>query len=284
MRLRVVTDSSTSVPPEYLDHLGIIEVPASVNFGDESYLRSELSLEAFYARLATSDRLPTTSQPVPGRFLAAYKQAAAEGADEIIAVCVTSKLSGTLNSAVIAAEDAPVKVHTWDSEHASIAAGWQAMVAGELAQAGLPVAEILERLARIRRRTYMAFTPANLKFLVASGRVPKLRGAVGDLLNIKPIITAVNGMLEPTGQVRGQRRAMETMLDRLIALVGDAAVRLAVGHCNVPEQAADYLVMARARLNVAEEILFDLGPVLTALGGPGLLGLSAYALADKAGS
>lgn len=278
MSLKVITDSSTSVPSQYLDRLGIIEVQASVNFGNESFLRSELSLDAFYARLATTDRLPTTSQPVPGLFLDAYARAAAEGADEVIAVCVAGKLSGTLNSAVIAADEAPIRVHTWDTEHVSIAAGWQAIAAGEFVQAGWPADAILARLADIRSRTFLAFVPASLKHLVASGRVPKMRGAVGDLLSIKPIITARDGLLEPEGQVRGQRRALEALLARAVAMLGDRPIRLAVAHANVAEQAAELSVAARARLHVAEEIIYDVGPVLAALAGPGVLGLSAYAL------
>ncbi len=280
MSLKIVTDSSTSVPPEYLVRLGIIEVQASVNFGEESFLRSELSLAEFYARLATTDRLPTTSQPVPGAFLNAYAQAAAGGADEVIAVCVSGRLSGTLSSAVIAAEEAPVTVHTWDSEHVSIAAGWQALAAGELAQAGWPADAVLARLADIRQRTFLAFVPASLKHLVASGRVPKVRGAVGDLLSIKPIISAGGGLLEPTGQVRGQRRALETLLDRAVDALGDRPIRMAVAHANAPEQAEELAVAARGALNVAEEVIYDVGPVLAALAGPGVLGLSGYALLE----
>lgn len=280
MSLKIVTDSSTSVPPEYLARLGIIEVQASVNFGEESFLRSELSLAEFYARLATADRLPTTSQPVPGAFLSAYAQAAEAGADEVIAVCVSGRLSGTLSSAVIAAEEAPVTVHPWDSEHVSIAAGWQALAAGELAQAGWPADAVLARLADIRQRTFLAFVPASLKHLVASGRVPKLRGAVGDLLSIKPIISAGGGLLEPTGQVRGQRRALESLLDRAVTALGDRPVRMAVAHANAPEQANELAVVARRALNVAEDFIYDVGPVLAALAGPGVLGLSAYALRE----
>lgn len=279
MGLRVITDSSTSVPPEYLDRLNIIEVPASVNFGSESFLRSELSLEAFYARLATSDQLPTTSQPMPASFVQAYAQAAAEGADEIVAVCVASRLSGTLNSAVIAAaETQGPKVHIWDTEHVSIAAGWQALAAGEMVKAGWSSEAVLARLADIRSRTFLAFVPASLKYLVASGRVPKMRGAVGDLLSIKPIITGQGGLLEPTGQVRGQRRALETLLERAVTAMGDRPIRLAIAHANVPDQAAELFGAARGRLNVAEHFVYDVGPVLAALAGPGVLGISAYAL------
>src|SRR5512136_1686859 len=103
MRVRVLTDSSTNVPDSYLAQLDIIELPALVNFGTQSFLnRIELSTEEFYRRLATADKLPTTAQPSPKQFVAAYEQAAAEGADEAIVVVVSGRMSGTLNAAALA--------------------------------------------------------------------------------------------------------------------------------------------------------------------------------------
>ena len=130
MRVRVLTDSSTNVPDSYLAQLSIIELPALVNFGTQSFLNKiELSTDEFYRRLAVADTLPTTAQPAPKQFAAAYEQAAAEGADSVIAVVVSGRMSGTLNSAVVAAEAAPIKVHLWDSMSASMGAGWQAIAA-----------------------------------------------------------------------------------------------------------------------------------------------------------
>lgn len=279
MRIRIVTDSSTNVPDDYLARLNIVEVPALIHFGPTSYLNKiELSLAEFYRRLGTVDRLPTTSQPTPGQFAGEYAQLAAEGADTIIAVCVSSLLSGTFNSAVVAAEQAAVPVQVWDTQHASMGAGWQAIVAAELVGAGADVPAILAALAQVRARMQLVFTPANLRYLIASGRAPKLRGTLGDMLNIKPILAASDGRLEPAGQVRGQRHALEAMLSRVAAEVGTRPVRVAVGHCNVLEEATPYLQMVRGRLNVAEDMVFDLGPALAALGGPGLIGMAAYAL------
>ena len=279
MRVRVVTDSSASVPDEYLVRLGIGEALATVNFDQESYLaKAELTLEAFYERLETGAKLPTTSQPTPRQFAAAYARAAAEGADEIVVVCVTSALSGTFNSAVVAAQMAPVPVHVWDTRHISMAAGWQAIAAAELARDGHDSQSILATLADIRERLYMAFTPANLRYVVASGRVPRLRGAVGDFLNIKPILTTIDGRLELVAQVRSQRRAVEQMLDQLATVLGDRPARVAVGHCRVPDEADRLWETIRSRLNVVEVVIFDLGVVLATLGGPGLIGLGGYAL------
>jgi DegV family protein with EDD domain len=279
MHVRVVTDSSSSVPDEYLARLGIGEALATVNFGHESYLaKAELSLDAFYERLEAADKLPTTSQPTPQQFALAYERMTAEGADEIVAVCVSSVLSGTFNSAVVAAEVASVPVHVWDSRHISMAAGWQAIAAAELARDGHDRQTILEALAGIRDRIQMAFTPANLRYIVASGRVPRLRGAVGDVLNIKPILTTIDGRLEPIAQVRSQRRAIEQILEGLVAVLGDRPARVALGHCRVPAEADRLWETVQSRLNVVEVVQFDLGVVLASLAGPGLIGLGGYTM------
>ena len=280
MRVRIVTDSSTNVPEDYLQRLNIVEVPAVINFGQDSYLyKVEMSLDGFYRRLATSERLPTTAQPSPQQFLDGYQRAADEGATEVLAVTVSSKASGTYNSAVIAAENAPVPVAVWNSLHVSMAGGWQAIAAGELAAAGLSVPEILARLAAIRARTHMAFTPVNLKYIIASGRVPRLQGMIGDMLNIKPIMVTTDGVLEPAARVRTQRKAQEAMLDLIATAVGSGPARVAVGHCNVVNEGMAFSEQVRQRLNVQELVFFDLG-MLAALGGPGLLGLAAHTVED----
>jgi DegV family protein with EDD domain len=280
MPVRIIIDSSANVPEDYLQRLNMIEVPAVINFGQDSYVyKVEMSLDEFYRRLAVSDRLPTTAQPSPQEFLKAYRRAADEGASEVIAVTVSSKASGTYNSAKVAAELAPLPVRVFDTLHVSMAAGWQAIDAAERVMAGSGVSEILARLEAVRARLQMAFTPSNLRYLIASGRVPRLQGMIGDLLNIKPVIVTIDGVLEPVARVRTQRKAQEYMIDVIATAIGGKPARVAVGHCNVPEDAAAFAELAKQRFDVTEFILFDLG-MLAALGGPGLLGLGAYTVEE----
>jgi DegV family protein with EDD domain len=281
MRIRVVTDSSTNVPEAELARLNIAEVPAIVNFGAESFLNKvEISTEEFYRRLAAAEKLPTTAQPTPQQFAQAYARLAAEGADEIIAVTVSSKLSGTLSSAVLAAEHAAVKVHLWDSLSASIGGGLQAIAAAEMVRDGLASAELLQRLAGIRKRMQTATTPATLRYLVASGRAPKLQSSIGELLDIKPILAVIDGLLEPVSKARGRRRALQAMLDLVAGTVGDLPARVAVAHANVADEAREFLQAVKARIRTTEPLLTELGPVLATLAGPGLIALAAYTLEE----
>jgi DegV family protein with EDD domain len=267
MRVRVLTDSSTNVPDSYLAQLSIIELPALVNFGTQSFLNKvELSTEEFYRRLAAADTLPTTAQPLPKHFAAAYEQAAAEGADEAVVVVVSGRMSGTLNAAAVAAETAPIKVHLWDSMSAS------------MARDGLDALTILAQLERIRARMQAVTTPATLRNLIAGGRAPKLKGNIGELLDIKPILAMVDGLLEPVGQARGRRKAVAEVLARVAEAVGDQPVRVAVTHANVAGEAAQFAQTVQTCLNVAELVVTDLGPVLATLAGPGIIALCAYTL------
>lgn len=281
MRVRIVTDSSTNIPDATLARLEIVEAPAVVNFGQESFLyKVELSLQDFYRRLASAEQLPTTAGPPPQQFVEAFQRAADEGAEHIIAVTVSSRASGTHDSAVIAAKQAPVPVTVWDALHVSMAAGWQTIAAAEMVRDGLGVEAILARLAELRSRVQMTFSPANLKYIIASGRVPRLRGTVGDLLNIKPVMVTQDGRLEPVAQVRTQHKAQEHMIDLVAGALGDAPARVAVGHCNVSDAAAAFFERVRARIDVKEHVIVDLG-MLAALGGPGLLGLACHRVEDS---
>jgi len=281
MSIRVVTDSSTNVPEAELARLNIAEVPAIVNFGAESFLNKvEITAEEFYRRLAAAEKLPTTAQPTPQQFAQAYAHLAAEGADEIIAVTVSSKLSGTFSSAVLAAENAAVKVHLWDSLSASIGGGLQAIAAAEMVRDGLASAELLQRLAGIRKRMQTATTPATLRYLVASGRAPKLQGSIGDLLDSKPILAVIDGLLEPVNKARGRRRALQAMLDLVAGAVGDLPARMAVAHANVEDEAREFLQAVKARIRTVEPLFTELGPVLATLAGPGLIALAAYTLEE----
>jgi DegV family protein with EDD domain len=279
MRLRVLTDSSTNVPDRYLAQLSIVELPALVNFDTQSFLNKvELSTEEFYRRLAVADKLPTTAQPSPKQFAAAYEHVAAEGADEAIVVVVSGKMSGTLNSAAVAAETAPITVHLWDSMSASMGAGWQAIAAAEMARDGLDASLIVARLGQIRTRMQAVTTPATLRNLIAGGRAPRLKGNIGELLDIKPILAMVDGLLEPVGQARGRRKAVAEVLTRVVEATGGKPMRVAVMHANVAEEAAQLAETVRMRLNVVEMVIADLGPVLATLAGPGLMALCAYTL------
>ena len=222
--------------------------------------------------------MPTTAQPTPRQFADAFARLAEEGAQEIIAISVSGKMSGTLNSIRVAAEHAPVRVHAWDSYNASMGAGWQVIAAAEMARTGEDAAAILQKLGEIRGRMLTVATPATLRYLMASGRAPRLQGSIGEILDVKPLLAIVDGILEPIGRARGRRRALAEALAHIAAATGDSPVRVAVTHANAAAEGAQLMDSAKERLNAVETVITDLGPVLATLAGPGIIALCVYTI------
>ncbi len=278
MTVRVICDSSQNVPEAYLARLDIVEVQASLIFGDEVYLNKvDMSEAEFYQRLLNLPKgapLPTTAQPSPGQFLQAVRQAKAAGATSAIITTVTAKLSGTYNSAIQAAQmETEIPVTVWDTTGISLGAGWQTIRAAELVQAGASHDEIMAALAHSRDHITTVFTVDTLKYLAASGRLSSAQAMMGALLNIKPMLMVDDGILKPVGRERGRRSAKAALIDLALARVGDQPVRVAVAHTNVLEEAHAFEPQVRAALNVQELLIVELGPVLAALAGPGVMAL-----------
>lgn len=276
MSLGIVCDSSLNVPDAWLAEYGIVEVPALVVFGPDEVYRNKVDIsdEEFYRLFLEEGKQPTTSQPTPAQFAEAYRQTAAR---EVLCLTVTAKLSGTYNSAVQAAElvrDEGIHVTVWDTQFASMAGGWQVVIAARMAREGASLSAILDRLAEVRRRTFGFLTVETLTYLARSGRISYVRAYMGNLLNVKPLLAFRDGILEVIGRERGRRRAKEALLQLAAEHIGDRPVRIAVAHTRIPEEAEAFLETCRQRFHVIEDVIVELGPVLAAIGGPGLLGIT----------
>ncbi len=280
--IRMVVDTSSNVPDALLAQYNMIEVAAIVNFGTDSYLnKAELGEEAFYRMFAAAEEIPTTSQPTPGQFAAAYQQAFDEGADHIVLVTVSSKLSGTYSSAVLGAEKFDQSRFTlWDSLSASIGGGLQAIAGARAIAAGADVAGVRAAMQRVRSETYALLTVETLKYLAKSGRVSNLRAGVGDLLGVKPILTLDDGFLIHSGQARGRKRSKKEMVDKMVERFGSDAVVLAVAHSNVLAEAQDYLATLQSVLNIQESYVIDIGPAIASLAGEGVLAVLTHPVID----
>jgi uncharacterized protein len=265
--LSIVTDSAADVPEEVVRAHGIHVVPLMLLDGDVT-LRDGIDITAdeFHARMAEGDTsLPTTSQPTPGAFLDAYRQAAEDG-EVVLAVVLGSGLSGTLASAEAAASrfvDAPI--HVVDSLGASLLTGLLVLKATELAERAVPPEEIVQELKRIRARSGLFLTVDRFDRLLASGRVGKGRAWLGGILDVKPILGLDEaGKVIPVGKVRGREKVVPEMLRLLAGQVppsspGDGGsaprVRFGVVHVGRPEIVAEVSSHLRARYGPNVEIL-----------------------------
>jgi DegV family protein with EDD domain len=274
----MIMDDAADAPADLLRAYHVHVVPVNVTFGTEEYLSGiTLDRAGFYRKATTVSRsgFPKTSQPTPYQFEQAYRQALAEGADELIAVTVSDRLSGTYASAVAAAESmaGEIAVHVFDSQSGSAAQGLMTVEGARLAQQGATVEDVLKALAYMRARASIFMLIDSLEFAVRSGRVSLLQFGVASLLNIKAIMTVADGLIVPCGRVRTLSKAQQRIVEGVQAAVGNQSVLLAAVHADRPDAGAQLLETARPAFNVASSYLLELAlPVAVNLG-PGTLGL-----------
>lgn len=276
MTVRVICDSSCNVPESYAQKLRIIQVPAWINFADGSSHRNGVDITdaEFYQRLTHEKHLPTTSQPTPGDFVDAIAGCSEE---EIVLAAVSSKLSGTYNSQVQAVEMLPDrKILTYDTFSASVGSGWQVVAGAEAAAQGASAQEVIAAMQAASASIFTGFTIDTLKYLAASGRAPALQALLGNLLDIRPLITIEEGTLHVTGRVRGRKKSKRELIEMVAAAVGDARVRVAIASANVPQEAIDLGEEIKTEINASEVLTLEIGPVLGALAGPGTLAVAAF--------
>jgi DegV family protein with EDD domain len=269
----IVVDSTADFPegPQRFPNWRV--VPLYVRF-DESYRDYvELEPEAFYARLRSAAETPSTSQPTPGDFLAAYEELA--GYERILSLHIAGKLSGTIESARSAARllDSD-RVRTIDSESASAAIAMLGLAIQRRLEHGTSDDEVDELVARYRREAGLLFTVETLEYLARGGRIGRARAWAGELLNIKPILSIKEGEVLPVKRVRGNRKAFLEFASAFEAGTRDVpTLRVGIAHAAAPERAEALRKMVRHTRPAAEvELVTTLGPVVGTHAGPGTVG------------
>jgi DegV family protein with EDD domain len=269
----IVLDSTADFPeaPERFPNWRV--VPLYVRFGDESYRDYvDLTPAEFYARLRTADELPTTSQPTPGDFLAAYEELA--GYDRIYSLHISAELSGTYGSATTAAEQVGEgKVRTIDSGSASAAIAMLGLAVQRRLGRGTTDEELDALLERYRRDAALLFTVDTLEFLRRGGRIGRASAWAGTLLHVKPILT-IEREVVPLKRVRGNQKAMQTFVEEFTAKTEDRpTLRVGIAHADAPERAEALRKMVHGERPQAEvEVVTTLGAVVGTHAGPGTVG------------
>jgi len=273
MTVRVVTDSTADLPPEVVRELGITVVPLLVLFGDEVYRDGvDLSSEEFFERLTTSPVLPTTSQPPVGAFLETYRKLAAE-TDEIVSIHIAARSSGTCESALQASRSlgGSPRIEIVDSQSASMGLGYQVMAAAHAARTGASLEEVAAAARSVGRRVHLLALLETLEYLRRGGRIGRAQAFLGSVLNLKPLITIRDGVVQPAARVRTRARALDQMLRYCLAY-GDLE-DVAVMHGTTPEDAEMLARRIREHLPDVPIYVGRLGPALGVHGGPGIIGM-----------
>jgi DegV family protein with EDD domain len=275
--IRIVTDSTADIPLAIQQELNIKVVQLKIQFGSESFWDEELAGGLFYEKLASSQALPTTSQPSPHEFLEIYKKLIADGADEIISIHLSSALSGTYQTALLAGsmlleqeEQLHGRIHIIDSLSASYGIGALAVAAAKAVREGQSSEQILELVRKTREDFKIYFLVDTLNYLQKGGRIGKASALIGSLLNIKPILSIdKDGEVVPIDKVRGQKKAMARIIEMMETDIPRKKLHMHVAHANNLEAAAQLRELIEAHFEVLSVAYIDLGSVIGTHAGPG---------------
>jgi len=278
----VVTDSTHYMPREVVERHNLRIVSLYVRWGEPPRDDREADLpdfDGFYGHLRSARELPTTSQPSVGDFLAAYEPLLEQGCD-IVSIHISGGISGTVRSAEQARDQLvergidPHRIVIVDSATACAGVGLLAVAAANAAEAGAGAAAAAERARALRAEMKILFAVDTLEFLRRGGRIGGAQAWIGSTLKIKPIL-AIESEIVPIERVRTWSRAFERMVDHLSALRNDGKDRFFVQHIQAPDQADKLAQRGAAIFGRPPEFVAEMGPVIGAHAGPGLIGVTA---------
>ncbi|MCA1580323.1 MAG: DegV family EDD domain-containing protein [Acidobacteria bacterium] len=277
-RVGVVTDSTCDLPPTLVEELAIGVVPVRVYFGSENYLdKVTIMPSEFYARFSVTDVAPKTSQPPPADFTQVFQNVATHSG-ALVSVNLSAAVSGTHQAAIVggrAVKNATIE-HI-DSRNVSVGLGLIVRAAAEAAAAGKSAAEVAAVARDAVDRTRLFIAVPTLEHLVRGGRVSPVRGFIGKLLGLLPVLTITpEGKAEPAAKARGFAAARARMMKLLFeaADLGTSARRFGVAHCDAPSLADAIAREIRERYPESDVMIVECGPALGAHGGPGALAVA----------
>jgi len=274
-KVKIVTDSTVYLP-EGVDPGDIRIVPLKVAFGDEVYTEGvDITKDEFYHKLQASSVLPVTSQPSANDFLEVYSELAQKG-HPILSIHISTKLSGTVNSALAARSALPgaqIEVVDWLSK----GFGLLVLAAAQAAEAGQQLLEIKSNIEYIVRGMNQFGVLDTLEHLWRGGRIGAARALLGTMLRIKPVLALEDGEAKVLAKVRTSTKAVEYMLNLMEKKTeGSTACHCCVAHTCLPDEARALQKEVQARFNCAELYVIEFGPVYGTHLGPGFLGLGFY--------
>lgn len=274
MTIRIVTDSTSDLPPALAEQLDVTVIPANVVINDVNYRDGvDLTPDEFFQHLTTGDRLPTTSQPSVGVFQSAYQELLDQGHD-IVSIHLSQKLSGTVNSATQAkaALGDAANIEVIDTNLASIAVALVVAAAAEHARETDSCQEVAERVRQDLGLTGVVFSLDTLEYLQKGGRIGKAQAFIGSLLSVKPILTLLDGEVHPLERPRNHERAMR----RLAELVRERAPvqRMGIIYSTEPSWAEDLKDRLSDVMPPEQVITGRFGPAVGAYVGPNGLGVA----------
>ncbi len=270
-KVAVVTDSTCYLPRGWAATRGIGIVPIQVIVGGQPFDETEDVQAQRVAEALSSWQPVTTSRPSPARFEQAYQAAIDAGASEIVVATLSSAISATFESAVMAGKGCEVPVRVIDSRSIAMGLGFAVLSGAERAADGASSDEVAEVIEQRAAASFVYFYVDTLEYLRRGGRISSTRAAVGQALRVKPLLQLVDGQVTSLEQVRTSGRALARLAELAIAAAGDRAVDIAVQHLDAQDRAAALAERLRAALPEANVIECPVGGVVGAHVGPGMV-------------
>ena len=276
MNIAIVTDSTGYIPDDLLKKYNIYTIPLSVVFGEESYREDiDITTEQFYKKIKETKELPSTSQPSIGSFVQLFEQLS-ESYDAVISVHLSKRFSGTYDVAVSAGKMVDnIQVYAFDSALSTMPQGLFAIAASELAAEGKSADEIITYLETMKEKTFAYFMVEDLSHLERGGRLNKGQALIGSLLNIKPILHIVDGLIIPFEKIRTRKKALNRIMSMLEKDVQEKEVKRVVFiHANNLAKAEEMQKDFLEKYPEMETIMSHFGPVIGTHLGEGSLGVA----------
>ena len=274
MAVRIVTDSACDLDQTQVDQHGIEVVPLSIRFGEEEFVdRVELSVEEFYAKMASTDTLPETAAPSPGAFEQAFRKVGA-GGDEVVCINLSAALSATMQSATTAAKslEGEIAVRVVDSKALTLGLGNIVLAAAEAAAAGAGPDEVVARVEELSERTRMWGMLDTLDNLLKGGRIGKAQQLMGSVLSIKPVLDMSTGEVHEAAKPRTRKKGLLWLRDKVLEFDEIENLWVMAGDPNDAGELVDLLAASYD----GEIRQGRIGPVIGTHGGPGVMGVSFW--------
>ena len=275
--VHIITDSTSDLNPARAAALGVDVLPLTVHFGKDSYRDGiDIDIPTFYQKLEAAKELPTTSQLNPAMIEDAVKPYLSVG-DSVVMVTLSSALSGTYQSAMLAADLLNAKqMYVVDSGSVTFGIGMLVEEAVILRDRGYSAHDIADTLDTVKKRLRFYASVGSLKYLVMGGRISGAAGVIGTVLGINPMISIRNGIITNVGKVRGQKAAYRWMYERLKEEPLDPDLPYCFGHSNRPDLMAEFEAYVSRFQDVSHALHCDLGAVVGTHGGPGCVGYAYF--------
>jgi DegV family protein with EDD domain len=280
-KIAVVTDSTTYLPSNLVEKYNISIAPQVLIWGEQTYKDGvDIRSQEFFTRLKTAKIMPTTSQVAVISFQEMFQDLVNKGY-EVLAILVSSKLSGTVQSAIQARDlmgNARDKVHVVDSQSVAMALGFQATAVARAIEAGANISEAKALAEKSHEYTGVFFAVDTLEFLHRGGRIGGAQRFLGTMLNMKPILAIQDGRVEGIERIRTKSKALDRVFEMVTEKTkGKSPIRIATLHANAADEARTLLARAEKELNPIESVFTEVSPTVGTHAGPGTVGLAFMA-------